>query len=92
MLHHGSIAYCRIAAPGASGSYLFLGGWLVCLWLIYPICWGLTDGGKYLSVTSSFIWFGIEDCLVQPGTALVVGQCFSPNLAEGFREEIPSAS
>lgn len=72
MLHRGSIASRRIDAPGASRSYLFLAGWLVGLWLIYPICWGLTDGGNYLSVTSSFIWFGIEDCLVQPGTALAL--------------------
>jgi len=36
---------------------------LTILWVIYPICWGLTDGGYIISVDYEHLWFAILDVL-----------------------------
>lgn len=46
--------------------YLPLAGWTVFLWFLYPIAWGLDDGGNEIKVTSGFIFFGILDVLLIP--------------------------
>ncbi|KAM6530880.1 hypothetical protein FSOLCH5_000373 [Fusarium solani] len=46
-----------------------LAGWLNLLWLLYPIAFGVADGGNQISVTKSFIFFGILDILMIPGLA-----------------------
>ncbi|KAL2160898.1 hypothetical protein VTH06DRAFT_1096 [Thermothelomyces fergusii] len=53
---------------GIRGDYLALAGWVTFLWLLYPLAWGLTDGGNYNGVTGSWIWFGILDILIFLGT------------------------
>lgn len=54
------------ARVGVSGHYSALAGWLNLLWLLYPIAWGLSDGGNRMGVTQSFIFFGILDILMIP--------------------------
>ncbi|KAK4455000.1 heat shock protein 30 [Podospora aff. communis PSN243] len=46
--------------------YITLAGWLNLLWLLYPIAWGLSDGGNKIGVTPSFIFFGVLDILLIP--------------------------
>lgn len=46
--------------------YLILAGWLNLLWLLYPIAFGVSDGGNVISVTRSFIFYGILDILMLP--------------------------
>jgi bacteriorhodopsin len=49
-----------------SGHYTMLAGWTCFLWLMYPIAFGLSDGGNRIKVTAGFIWFGILDLLMIP--------------------------
>jgi bacteriorhodopsin len=49
---------------GIRRDYSALAGWVNLLWLLYPIAWALSDGGNYIGVTASFIWFGILDILL----------------------------
>lgn len=51
---------------GISRDYHLLAGWANLLWLLYPIAWGLSDGGNVIGVTASFIFFGILDILMVP--------------------------
>lgn len=46
---------------GITRDYFLLAGWINLLWLLYPIAWGLSDGGNKINVTSGFIFFGILD-------------------------------
>jgi len=69
LLHYGRQAAVRV---GISKHYLPLTGWLVFLWLLYSIAYGISDGGNEISVTSSFIFFGILDLLTVP----VIGWAF----------------
>lgn len=49
-----------------SRDYILLAGWLNLLWLLYPIAFGVSDGGNEISVTRSLIYFGILDVLMVP--------------------------
>lgn len=68
-LQHGLGSARRV---GIRRDYTLLAGWANLLWLLYPLAWGLSDGGNYLGLTASFIWFGILDVLLVAGTALAV--------------------
>ncbi|KAF7563962.1 hypothetical protein G7046_g149 [Stylonectria norvegica] len=59
------------ARLGVSGDYMILSGWANVLWLLYPLAFGLSDGGNYIGVTGSFIFFGILDLLFGPVLSLV---------------------
>ncbi|KAI0472304.1 heat shock protein 30 [Xylaria cf. heliscus] len=51
---------------GVSGDHTLLSGWVNLLWLLYPIAFGLTDGGNRIGVTPGFIFFGVLDVLFIP--------------------------
>lgn len=51
---------------GISRDYTALAGYVNLIWLLYPIAWGLSDGGNRIGLTSSFIFFGILDILLVP--------------------------
>ncbi|KAH6848337.1 hypothetical protein B0I37DRAFT_377310 [Chaetomium sp. MPI-CAGE-AT-0009] len=57
---------------GVRRDYLALAGYVNFLWLLYPLAWGLTDGGNYLGVTPSFIWFGLLDLFLVLGVGFAV--------------------
>ncbi|KAF4335536.1 plasma membrane YRO2 [Fusarium beomiforme] len=65
-LHPGRTSAARL---GLSRDYLMLAGWVNLLWLLYPIAYGISDGGNVVGVTGSFIFFGILDVLMIPGLA-----------------------
>ncbi|KAG5743075.1 hypothetical protein H9Q69_009664 [Fusarium xylarioides] len=65
-LHPGRTSAARL---GLSRDYLILAGWVNLLWILYPIAYGISDGGNVVGVTGSFIFFGILDVLLIPGLA-----------------------
>jgi len=50
--------------------YGLLAGWVNLLWLLYPIAFGLTDGGNRIGVTAGFIFTGVLDVLLVPVVAV----------------------
>ncbi|RGP68018.1 plasma membrane yro2 [Fusarium longipes] len=65
-LHPGRKSAARL---NLSRDYLILAGWTNLLWLLYPIAFGLSDGGNEIGVTQMFIFFGILDVLLVAGLA-----------------------
>ncbi|KAB5585935.1 heat shock protein 30 [Coniochaeta sp. 2T2.1] len=65
-LRDGSVGAKRL---GVTRDHSALSGWVNLLWLLYPIAWGLSDGGNRIGVTGSFVFFGILDFLLIPVTA-----------------------
>ncbi|KAK5661527.1 hypothetical protein OQA88_11431 [Cercophora sp. LCS_1] len=51
---------------GSGRDYTLLAGWVNLLWLLYPIAWGLSDGGNRIGVVGGFVFFGILDILMVP--------------------------
>jgi len=71
-LAHWGLASARRA--GSSGHYTLVTFTLLFVWMLYPIAWGLDEGGNKISVTSSFIFYGILDLITVPvlGLAFLV--------------------
>jgi bacteriorhodopsin len=42
--------------------------WVWFLWMLYPVCWGISEGGNVIAPDSEFIFFGILDCMLIPVT------------------------
>lgn len=57
---------------GVDKDYIILSGWTNLLWIIYPIAWGLTDGGNKIGVTGTAIFFGVLDILMVPVLSFAV--------------------
>jgi bacteriorhodopsin len=51
---------------GVGRDYMILSGWVNFLWLLCLVTFGLSDGGNIISVTNSFIFFGVLDVLLLP--------------------------
>lgn len=79
----GTVAYIALAAHtllgglgaarrlGVGRHYTPAAGWVNLLWLLYPIAFGVSDGGNVIGVSPSFIFFGILDVLMVPVLAFL---------------------
>lgn len=56
-------------------TFLMCGVWLVSLWFLYPIAWGLSEGGNVIHPDSEAIFYGILDIMAKPvfGALLLFG-------------------
>jgi len=41
------------------------------LWLLYPVAWGLADGGNVISSDSEMVFYGVLDVLAKPVFTMV---------------------
>jgi len=48
-------------------AYNLAGVWLIGIWFLYPIAWGLCEGGNVIHPDSESIFYGILDVLAKPG-------------------------
>ncbi|PWN51080.1 family A G protein-coupled receptor-like protein [Violaceomyces palustris] len=60
-----------LKSAGALGAeykkaYLYSTSILCFLWFIYPIAWGLCDGGNVIDTNAEMYWYGILDILAKP--------------------------
>ncbi|KAM0517000.1 hypothetical protein ACHAPE_005112 [Trichoderma viride] len=56
---------------GISRDYMMLSALANLSWALYPVAFGLSDGGNVVGVTGSFIFFGILDMLAGPVLAVL---------------------
>ncbi|KAJ5539540.1 family A G protein-coupled receptor-like protein [Penicillium frequentans] len=56
---------------GIGRDYLILSGLVNAVWFLYPIAFGLSDGGNVIGVTGGFVFFGVLDILVLPVVSVV---------------------
>lgn len=61
--------------PDVSKTYLICGVWTIFLWFLYPIAWGLSEGGNVIAPDSEAVFYGVLDILAKPvfGTLLLWG-------------------
>ncbi|KAI9841283.1 MAG: ion channel activity [Sclerophora amabilis] len=67
--------HANALGPDVSRIYLITGVWTIGLWFLYPIAWGLCEGGNVISGDSEAIFYGILDVLAKPafGAILLFG-------------------
>jgi bacteriorhodopsin len=56
-------------------TYTFCGALTIAVWTLYPIAWGLSEGGNLISPDSEVIFYGVLDLLAKPlfSVALIWG-------------------
>ncbi|MCJ1452242.1 ion channel activity [Mycoblastus sanguinarius] len=52
--------------PDVSRTYLICGVWTIFLWFLYPIAWGLSEGGNVIAPDSEAVFYGILDLMAKP--------------------------
>ncbi|KAI8712312.1 hypothetical protein NCS52_01329000 [Fusarium sp. LHS14.1] len=64
-------SYKEAKRRGIGRDYLILAGWVNFLWFLYPIAFGISDGGHKVSRTVGSIIFGVLDVFLLPIFAFV---------------------
>jgi len=68
-LNNGGHVRNRSNSQGGStirSSYMMLAGLLTFVWMLYPICWALCEGGNVISSDSEAVFYGILDFIAKP--------------------------
>jgi len=52
--------------PDVNRTYLICGTWTIFLWFLYPIAWGLSEGGNVISPDSEAVFYGVLDIMAKP--------------------------
>lgn len=47
-------------------AYIICGVWTIGLWFLYPIAWGLSEGGNVIAPDSEAVFYGILDIMAKP--------------------------
>ena len=55
-----------------SRAFLITGIWTLGLWFLYPIAWGLSEGGNVIAPDSEAVFYGILDILAKPGFGMLL--------------------
>jgi len=59
-------SYARAIGSDVFRTYLICGVWTIGLWFLYPIAWGLSEGGNVISSDSEAVFYGVLDVLAKP--------------------------
>jgi bacteriorhodopsin len=46
--------------------YTVAAGYTAFIWILYPVCWGLSEGGNSITVTSEMVFYGVLDLFAGP--------------------------
>ncbi|KAI9819262.1 MAG: ion channel activity [Pycnora praestabilis] len=67
--------HAQALGPDVSKTYTICGVWTIALWFLYPIAWGLCEGGNVIAPDSEAVFYGILDLLAKPvfGALLIWG-------------------
>ena len=59
------LAYARGLGADISRNYLIGSVWVATIWLLYPIAFGVSEGGNVIAPTSEAVFYGILDILTK---------------------------
>lgn len=60
-------AHARSLGNDIAKVYTICGVWTIGLWCLYPIAWGVSEGGNVIASDSEAVFYGILDVLAKPG-------------------------
>ena len=58
-------AYARVMGADILRTYSILAAWTVLLWTVYPIIWGVSEGGNVIAPDSEAVAYGVLDLLTK---------------------------
>ena len=59
-------SYAKALGPNPSRTYNMCGVLTIGIWFLYPIAWGLSEGGNVIHPDSEAIFYGILDLIAKP--------------------------
>lgn len=62
--------YARVLGRGSHRAHIVCSSWVWFLWMLYPVCWGVSEGVNLISPDSEFIFYGLLDCCLIPITCI----------------------
>lgn len=60
--------YARVLGRRIWRAHIISSSWVWFLWMLYPVCWGVSEGANIIAPDSEFIFYGILDCCLVPIT------------------------
>ncbi|KAL8728365.1 MAG: hypothetical protein Q9181_005366 [Wetmoreana brouardii] len=58
--------YARTMGGDILKTYTICGVWTIFLWFLYPIAWGLSEGGNVIAPDSEAVFYGVLDLMAKP--------------------------
>ncbi|KAL8971562.1 MAG: hypothetical protein Q9183_000996 [Haloplaca sp. 2 TL-2023] len=58
--------YASALGRDVSKTYTICGVWTIFLWFLYPIAWGLCEGGNVISADAEAYFYGVLDLMAKP--------------------------
>ncbi|EXJ85528.1 hypothetical protein A1O1_05892 [Capronia coronata CBS 617.96] len=58
--------YARALGADILRNYTVASAWLMIIWLVYPVAWGVSEGGNVIPPDSEAITYGVLDILTKP--------------------------
>ena len=58
--------HANALGPHIGRAYIMCGVLTIFLWFLYPIAWGLSEGGNVIHPDSEAVFYGILDILAKP--------------------------
>ena len=58
--------HAQVIGADVAKAYTICGVWTIFLWFLYPIAWGLSEGGNVIAPDSEAVFYGILDLLAKP--------------------------
>lgn len=58
--------YASFLGSDIHRAYIVCLSMLLVVWLCYPICWGVADGGNIIAPDSEAVFYGVLDMLAKP--------------------------
>lgn len=68
-------SYARHLGSDVSRTFTLCGVWTLFIWLLYPIAWGISEGGNLIAPDSEAVFYGVLDFCAKPvfSIALIIG-------------------
>jgi bacteriorhodopsin len=58
--------HAAVLGGDVSRTFILCGGWTMFLWFIYPIAWGVSEGGNVIHPDGEAIFYSVLDVLAKP--------------------------
>ncbi|KAJ8606071.1 hypothetical protein MRB53_041226 [Persea americana] len=73
--HHTTRIHANHLGKDIGRVFLMTGAWTGLLWTLYPIAWGVSEGGNVIHPDSEAVFYGVLDILAKPvfGAILLFG-------------------
>lgn len=67
-----SRVHANAVSAEAGRAFLYCGSLTALLWILYPISWGVCEGGNVIGADGEAIFYGVLDLLAKPGFGMLL--------------------